>query len=740
MHPAQDLNTVFADEAVKLDDVSWFMSPERIVDIAKRTQASTYTQHPALCTSAPLRPRRRIGYPVAPSTRVKSAVHVRAFVKDGTRYPVMIKALDCEGGREIRVVRAEEDIEEALKRFVRIKFKDSCTSANWDQFRCIGESPAGQLFPEKALSGLDGCISRSRSWAMPQSRGHLCELQCSVQRRFSRRLPRWRAPPSHQIQLSPARRLDEDGTGTFEYLVNFHTGEWVFLEINPRIQVKHTVTERKSRASVSCASSLRFSITLASLDITLASMAPHKAAPYICASLLKTPPRTSVSPLSSIVWPEGRGTRVDTWLSGALLHRGNRGLFAVGEDCGGARAGFGGGDAEGGACLRETSIGNDDEEGLKMNGGVEKAPSVRIAGNAAGAILHLNLFPHGSKGNPDAKKRTLTLASIAHASKHVLAFSARVALKQGQSPASVSAGAFDLADPNDGTQVAAPLKGKIVELHLAVLPSGGSEVRYDRGIGCGAGGERSGRAVRGNGAGVGVVVRKMNEGGRRMRDGKPNGMHRGSHPFVLAIRADIHDVIRATDRPGGELARTCQRLQGLESHKIVSFGISQTRDRDALDIGLPILGEFDRPTCASKVLEQLTGQTPVTSKTSYTVRAFGIRRNEKIAVHVTIRRYKAEEILERGLKVKEYGLRRNFLGDRQLWIRRAGPHRFGLAVRSGCRYLRDGLIHDHVASGGASGKGEAVEGADWAQAPGDEGRHAGMAQAALRRYHPVSSW
>ena len=45
----------------------------------------------------------------------------------------------------------------------------------------------------------------------------------------------------------------------------------------------------------------------------------------------------------------------------------------------------------------------------------------------------------------------------------------------------------------------------------------------------------------------------------------------------------------------------------------------------------------------------------------YTVRSFGIRRNEKIACHVTMRGEKAEEILERGLKVKEYELRkRNF--------------------------------------------------------------------------------
>jgi len=65
----------------------------------------------------------------------------------------------------------------------------------------------------------------------------------------------------------------------------------------------------------------------------------------------------------------------------------------------------------------------------------------------------------------------------------------------------------------------------------------------------------------------------------------------------------------------------------------------------------------DTLTRAAKVLEQLTGQSPVYSKARYTVRSFGIRRNEKIAVHVTVRGVKAEEILERGLKVKEYELR-----------------------------------------------------------------------------------
>ena len=60
------------------------------------------------------------------------------------------------------------------------------------------------------------------------------------------------------------------------------------------------------------------------------------------------------------------------------------------------------------------------------------------------------------------------------------------------------------------------------------------------------------------------------------------------------------------------------------------------------------------------MLEQLTGQQPVYSKARYTVRSFGIRRNEKIAVHCTVRGAKAEEILEKGLKVRQKSLKHTF--------------------------------------------------------------------------------
>jgi len=66
----------------------------------------------------------------------------------------------------------------------------------------------------------------------------------------------------------------------------------------------------------------------------------------------------------------------------------------------------------------------------------------------------------------------------------------------------------------------------------------------------------------------------------------------------------------------------------------------------------------DKLTKAAKVLEDLTDQHPVESKARYTIRSFSIKRNEKIAVSVTVRGAKAEELLKRGMKVKEYELRK----------------------------------------------------------------------------------
>merc|ERR1711972_536000 len=82
---------------------------------------------------------------------------------------------------------------------------------------------------------------------------------------------------------------------------------------------------------------------------------------------------------------------------------------------------------------------------------------------------------------------------------------------------------------------------------------------------------------------------------------------------------------------------------------------------DKLVINCSVGESGDKVQKAAKVLKDLTGQEPVMSKCKYTIRSFGVRRGDKIACHVTVRGEKAKEILERGLKVKEYELnKRNF--------------------------------------------------------------------------------
>merc|ERR1711988_890790 len=75
---------------------------------------------------------------------------------------------------------------------------------------------------------------------------------------------------------------------------------------------------------------------------------------------------------------------------------------------------------------------------------------------------------------------------------------------------------------------------------------------------------------------------------------------------------------------------------------------------DKLIINIAVGEAGDRLTKAVRVLQQLSDQQPVENKARYTVRTFGIRRNEKIATHVTIRGAKALDLIDRGLKITDY--------------------------------------------------------------------------------------
>jgi len=92
-----------------------------------------------------------------------------------------------------------------------------------------------------------------------------------------------------------------------------------------------------------------------------------------------------------------------------------------------------------------------------------------------------------------------------------------------------------------------------------------------------------------------------------------------------------------------------------KSKKMREIGI------DKLVVNICVGESGDKLTKAARVLKELTDQEPVFSVARLTVRTFGIRRNEKIACHVTVRGEKALEILQKGLQVHEYDLKdRNF--------------------------------------------------------------------------------
>jgi len=150
-------------------------------------------------------------------------------------FPLIIKAAFGGGGRGMRVVEKATDFAERLEEARR---------------------EAGAAFGNDAVF-LERYIRRARHvevQILGDRQGnivHLYERDCSVQRRHQK-----------VVEVAPAQGLAEDirraladaavrlaraaryyNAGTVEFLVDAETGGWYFIEVNPRIQVEHTVTE-----------------------------------------------------------------------------------------------------------------------------------------------------------------------------------------------------------------------------------------------------------------------------------------------------------------------------------------------------------------------------------------------------------------------------------------------------------------------------------------------------------------
>jgi len=150
-------------------------------------------------------------------------------------YPLMLKASWGGGGRGMRVIRDAKDLETQV------------TEARREAKAAFGKD---EVYLEKL-------VERARHvevQILGDSHGnvvHLFERDCSVQRRNQKVVERAPAPYLDKAQreelcghaLTLARAADYVGAGTVEFLMDVDTGAFYFIEVNPRIQVEHTVTE-----------------------------------------------------------------------------------------------------------------------------------------------------------------------------------------------------------------------------------------------------------------------------------------------------------------------------------------------------------------------------------------------------------------------------------------------------------------------------------------------------------------
>jgi pyruvate carboxylase len=175
------------------------------------------------------------GVAIVPGTPggVKTVAEARQFA-DRVGYPVIIKASGGGGGRGMRVVRAAGELEELLAR---------------------ARSEAKKAFGDDTVF-LEKLVVRPKHievQILGDNHGnivHLFERDCSVQRRHQKVIeyaPAWSLPPELRARIAAdalkiARHVKYSNAGTVEFLVG-EDGTHYFIEVNPRIQVEHTVTE-----------------------------------------------------------------------------------------------------------------------------------------------------------------------------------------------------------------------------------------------------------------------------------------------------------------------------------------------------------------------------------------------------------------------------------------------------------------------------------------------------------------
>ncbi|AHJ97120.1 pyruvate carboxylase [Hymenobacter swuensis] len=150
-------------------------------------------------------------------------------------YPLMLKAASGGGGRGMRVIRDDEQLERGF------------FEARNEALKAFGDDT---VFLEKFVEQ----PKHIEVQLVADNHGgltHLYERDCSVQRRYQKvvevapslNLPDHLRHLLYEYALRLGRAVNYNNVGTVEFLVNPEQDRIYFIEVNPRIQVEHTVTE-----------------------------------------------------------------------------------------------------------------------------------------------------------------------------------------------------------------------------------------------------------------------------------------------------------------------------------------------------------------------------------------------------------------------------------------------------------------------------------------------------------------
>ncbi|MBP6684295.1 MAG: pyruvate carboxylase [Leucobacter sp.] len=249
------------------------------------------------------------GVPVLRSTPPSTDVEALIAGAEEIGYPVFAKAVAGGGGRGMRRVERAEDLREALEAAMR-----EAESAFGDATMFIEQAVLRPRHIEVQV------LADGTGEAV-----HLFERDCSVQRRHQKVVEIAPAPNLSQAQrdamtshaIAFAKSIGYANAGTVEFLLDTEgerAGEHVFIEMNPRIQVEHTVTEEITDVDL-VQSQMRIAAgaTLAELGLTQDKIKIHGAA-LQCRITTEDPAndfRPDLGRISAYRSPGGSGVRLD---------------------------------------------------------------------------------------------------------------------------------------------------------------------------------------------------------------------------------------------------------------------------------------------------------------------------------------------------------------------------------------------------------------------------------------------